>query len=154
MTNAMGRAAPPVAARGTRGYGIVDLTPPPSAAAGGQVSGKNKDHKKAAAVAAIAGRTPVPLWKARNVLLEAVGTESAGFFETHAALSSKRRGRRVGRGDGAAVTNGAGNGCSDGTGGGDAGREGVEHVFSVWLEVCVLRGEGYGRLSLRVDTFR
>lgn len=162
----MGRAAPPAAARGNRGYGVVDLTPPSATitattAAGDQASGKKKDHEIAAAVAAAATGTkiPVPLWKARDILLGAVRSESAGFFEGNSALSSKRRRRREGgglpdgRGDSTPTTGGAGNGHSDydDADGGDADGEDIEHVFSVRLEVrCieiliyVCRGGGSG----------
>lgn len=141
----MGRAAPPAAtARGEHGngngvvHGVVDLTPPVPAAtttAAGHGRRAEKDHEKAPATTGM--RTPVPLWKARDILLEAVSGESAGFFEAHSSLSSRRRRRGrasppAGRGDGTPITGGVGNGHSDGADRGDDD----ERVFSVRLEVC------------------
>lgn len=163
MTDAMVRAVPPAAARGNGRYGIVDLTPPlpppvpPAGEAGVQINGTREGHEKAAAMA---GRTPVPLWKARDILLEAVSGKGAGFFETHSALLSKKRRRGSGgdllvcRGNDVSISGGAGNGCHNdmggGAGGGEAGGGDVERVFSVRLEVGVRCGAGpEGRERLR-----
>ena len=109
----------------------------------------------AAAAAATGMKTPVPLWKARDILLEAVRGESASFFEDNSALCSKRQRREGGLTDGGVngtpIASGAGNGYGDDAGGGDTDGEHVEHVFSVRLEVgytfsslCAAGGGGGG----------
>lgn len=157
MTKTEGREVPESVGE-LQSYGVVDLTPASAPAA---VTGRSD-----AAVAAEPGRkpergenwmatpsivfkTPVPLWKARDILLEAVTGASLEFFQARAAVSSRDRGkgqkvntnRPVGdstRADGdsdvhISAESGAG-GESDGAEDHD-GEDGFERVFSMRLEV-------------------
>ncbi len=150
MAKTVGRTAAPAAARGSKGHGVVDLTPPSAAAAAaaqanGSITREGEGGaKKRDAEATPKAPMPVPLWKARDILLEAITGGCAGFFEAHSASSSKRRTRvgsnstPISRDGGISIIDGADNGSSSDNGacGGD-----VDHVFSVRLEVqCVFPG--------------
>lgn len=140
-------------------YGVIDLTPPsvPAAATGGVDAAElatrartpgHADKEKSAR--SIVFKTPVPLWKARDIILDAVTNGSSEFFQTRSAVSSRdQRKRRTvetdptidndradgGRDRDASGASGAaqGGGVAEGRGsGGD-----VERVFSIRLEVRV-----------------
>ncbi|CAB1104637.1 unnamed protein product [Ectocarpus sp. CCAP 1310/34] len=135
----MAVAAAAAAAQGPRRHGLVDLTPHSSAAApgtsatgqggaaaappeGGEANGapENGVGKRAKP---ITRKTPVPLWKARDILLQAV-SDSGGeseFLQAHSAFSSIYRGMGRER-------------RSPPVSGEDVGDD-FEHVFSIRLEV-------------------
>lgn len=147
------------AARGPRRHGVVDLTPHSSAAVpatsatgqagaaavppkGGEANGapENGGEEKPTTKC----KTPVPLWKARDILLQAVSDNGGDseFLQARSALSSINQGRGRER-------------RSPPVSGDDVGHD-VEHVFSIRLEVRsshVPAGSGGGRgcLSVGVD---